>query len=212
MGKEETDKENIIKHYYKFIMYRNPVERLVSAYLSKVYRHPMIGLNSSEPERNWIRLKTYVLVHPIKFKKWKERGANEPVTISFTDFLQYFIKTWGLKTDEHFKTTFDLCTPCKIRYSYYGNFNTFSKEAGVLSDRIHGNMTYLLKPSVRKTGLTSSVAPKYYRKITEKQKKKIIDILATDLQFYYTIFPAERDSHKAIMGVDYDVPTFHASV
>ena len=29
---------------------------------------------------------------------------------------------WALlKIDYHFRTIFDLCTPCKIRYSYYGN-------------------------------------------------------------------------------------------
>ena len=206
MAKNRKEKDNVIKNYFKFVMYRNPVERLVSGYLSKIYDHPMIGLKSDQPERNWIKLKTYDLVHPIEFKKWKERGANESITISFPDFIQFWIKTGGITVDEHFMTTFDLCTPCKIRYSYYGNFNTYAKDVGVLNDRIHGNMSYLLNPSARSMGPTISVAPKFYSKITDEQKKRIINILATDLHFYYTLFPAERGSHKAIMGVDYDIP------
>ena len=205
MARNKKEKDNVVKNYYKFVMYRNPVERLVSGYLSKIYGHPMIGLKSYQPERNWIRLKAYKFAHPVKFKEWKERGANEPITISFPDFIQYWIKTGGLKIDEHFRTTFDLCTPCKIRYSYYGNFNTYAKDVGVLNDRIHGNMSYLLNPGARSMGTTISVAPKFYSEITDRQKKKIINILATDLQFYYTLFPAERGSHKAIMGVDYDI-------
>ena len=206
LEKNKAEKENIFKSYFKFVMYRNPVERLVSGYLSKIYGHPMIGLKSNQPERNWIRLKTYELVHPIKFKKWKQRGAKEAITISFPDFIQYWIKTGGIKIDYHFRTIFDLCSPCKIRYSYYGNFNTYAKDVGVLNDRIHGNMSYLLNPSARSMGPTISVAPKFYSEITDRQKKEIINILATDLHFYYTLFPAERGSHKAIMGVDYDIP------
>ena len=212
IGKSKEEKGNVTKNYYKFVMYRNPVERLVSGYLSKIYGHPMIGLKSSEPERNWIRLETYKLVHPVKFKKWKQRGASEAITISFPDFIQYWIKTGGIKIDEHFRTTFDLCTPCTIRYNYYGNFNTYTKDVGVLSDRIHGNMSYLLDPKIRSMGSTSSVTPKFYSEITDEQKKEIINILAIDLLLYYTLFPAERDSHKDIMGVDYDVPSVISSV
>ena len=208
LARSKKEKENVIKNYFKFVMYRNPVERLVSGYLSKIHGHPMIGLKLSQPERNWMRLNTYKLVHPVKFKEWKERGANESITISFPDFIQYWIKTGGLKRDYHFRTIFDLCTPCEIRYSYYGNFNTYAKDVGVLNDRIHGNMSYLLNPSARSMGPTISVAPKFYSEITDEQKKRIINILATDLQFYYTLFPAERDSHKAIMGVDYDIPNY----
>ena len=208
IGKNKTEKGNVIKNYFKFVMYRNPVERLVSGYLSKIYDHPMIGLKSTKPERNWIRLETYELVHPVKFKEWKEKGANESITISFPDFIQYWIKTGGIKIDEHFRTTFDLCAPCKIRYNYYGNFNTYAKDAGVLIDRIHGNMSYLLDPGKRNS---NSIAPNFYSEITDMQKKEIINILAIDLQFYYTLFPAERDSHKAIMGVDYDIPSLKSS-
>ena len=205
MAKNEHEKQEIIKNYYKFIMYRNPVERLVSGYLSKVRGYPLIGLQPSLPERNWLRHDIYKRTHPSEYKRWVGSGANVSITISFPDFVKHWIATGGLKIDEHFETIYDLCSPCQVRYSYYGNFNSFEKEVGVFNDRIHGNMDQLLYAEKRSDGPTFSSTPKYYSQITNQQKKKIIEILSTDLLFYYTLFPAEKDSHKAIMGVDYDI-------
>lgn len=204
--KNESEKEHIIQNYYKFMMYRNPVERLVSAYMSKILSHPLIGLEESQPERNWLKLEIYQTTHPGLFLDWVQQGANTPVTISFVDFINYYIETGGIRRDEHFVTVFELCSPCRVRYSYYGNFNTFGRDVGVFSERIGGNSSLLLDAEHQDSGPTSNIAPKFYKLLSHQQKTKIIDILATDLYLYYSLFPAEIGSHKTIMGVDYELP------
>lgn len=205
-AKTKAEKENITQNYYKFIMCRNPVERLVSAYMSKIRSQPLIGLEDSEPERNWLKLEIYQATHPGLFLAWVKRGANTPVIISFSDFINYYIQTGGIRRDEHFTTIVELCNPCQVRYSYYGNFNTFEREVGVFTERIGGNSSLLLDAEHQSRGPTSDIAPKFYEQLSYQQKIKVIDILATELYFYYSLFPAEIGSHKTIMGVDYELP------
>ena len=181
------------------------MERLVSAYVSKIQAYPMIGLELSEPERNWLKMEIYKATHPEEFNAWKEGGANISIPISFPDFIEYWIQTGGIRKDEHFTTIFELCSPCKMRYSYYGNFNSFNKEVRLFSERIGGNLSHLLEAEHQNTGPTLNTAPKFYRELTRHQKEKIVDILATDLLFYYSLFPMEIDSHKNIMRIDYDL-------
>ena len=203
IGRSKEEKSNITKTYYKFIMYRNPAERLVSAYLDKIASTPMV----SHTKNIWNRLKVqiYKHVHPRKFQEWKNVTNPVPINITFIDFVITYIEATGrMKKNEHFRTTFDLCSPCQIRYSYHGNFKFFDRDVDVFNDRIHGSRSNV-RPAYNKS--SSSVAPDYYRQITDQQKKDLINMLARDFLFYYTLFPAEQDSHKAIMGIDYDIPT-----
>ena len=125
------------------------------------------------------------------------------IIISFPDFIEAILATALTRYEEHFMTTFELCSPCQIRYSYYGNFKFFDRDVGVFTDRIRGSRSNV-RTAYNKS--SSSAAPDYYRQITDQQKKYLITLLARDFLFYYTLFPAEQDSHKAIMGTDYDIP------
>ena len=94
-----------------------------------------------------------------------------------------------------------------MRYDYYGEFNRFKEDTKVLMKRIRANSSLLLNYHVSDgTGKMDAIAPKYYSQLSVKQTTKIIDILAKDLCFYYTIFPTETDKHKLIMNIDYDIP------
>ncbi len=207
MVKDKLEKEKILQNYFKYMMYRNPVERLVSGYLSKIHRLPLIGFEISTPERNWLRTAIYKYKHPEEYEKWANEGGIVPITISFSDFIDFWLTDDVIRVDEHFQPAFELCQPCQVRYSYYGNFNSFYEEVSFFSSRIQGNLSYLLDARERRNSSTVSFAPKYYQQLSLEQKINILEILAVDLNFYYALFPLEKDSHKAIMGVDYEVPS-----
>ena len=102
---------------------------------------------------------------------------------------------------------FDVCKPCKIRYDYYGNFKDFNRDAEILLKHQGGNLTLLGQSYYEGSGKTTrDLAPDYYRQLSDHQKKQILEHLALDLTFYYTIFPEEKDSHKTIMNTNYEVP------
>ena len=186
-------------------MYRNPVERLFSGYRSKVMRFPLHGLKRSS-RFNWLRMEIYKYKHPKLYAEWYAKGGTRPVNISFTDFVDYYLNKKTLNTDEHFQTIYDLCQPCHVRYSYYGNFKTFDTDVEALMEHIRSDSSLLRQGYYQGEGETTDLAPQYYSLLPNEQKIRIINKLALDLNFYYTLFPSERDSHKVIMGIDYDVP------
>ena len=101
---------------------------------------------------------------------------------------------------------FEVCQPCKVRYNYYGKFDTLRRDAEVLMNHVGGNLSLLDGGYYKTTGEVSSIlAPQYYKLLTEKQKIEVIRKLAVDLLFYYSIFPEEKDAHKVTMGTDIEL-------
>ena len=198
----------MLKNYYKFIMYRDPAERLVSAYRNKVER-PMIGLEDNNPNYNWAKKDVYKYKHPVKYQIWKENSGFTPVRIIFSDFIDFWLSSIGrMSHDPHFITTFDVCHPCHVHFNYYGNFKIFEEDADVLIKAIGAKSSHLQDSKYEDdmNNRTSSKAPNYYSQLNTEQKQKIVDKLALDLSFYYSVFPTEKDSHKGTMGFDYDIP------
>ena len=207
-GLSSLTRQKILQNYYKFIMYRNPVERLLSGYRSKIEANPLQGFRYKDPPYNWLKRKIFAYKHPQKYMKWKINHGKTKIPISFSDLVDYWLYTDGMKYDEHFQTIFTICQPCHVRYDYYGNFDTLEHDAEVLIKHIKSD-SVLLRDDYHKNGeQTSAIAPKYYSQLSTKQKKMIIIKLARDLSFYYTIFPSQRDSHKQIMGIDFRYSSF----
>lgn len=204
----QSNKNLIIKSYYKFVMYRNPIERLFSAYRSKVQRFPLQGLGYDKPHYNWLRMKIFQYKHQMFYNQWHTAGGNRPIRINFSDFIDYWLYRGGLTFDEHFQSIYNLCQPCQVRYNYYGNFKTFTDDSKVLVNRLGSNSSLLREGYYQEGESTTDLAPQYYKLLSGQQKKLIINKLALDLSFYYSIFPSERDSHKIVMSTDVDIPTF----
>ena len=208
MGKSNTEKLYMLENYYKFIMYRDPAERLVSVYRSKIEK-PMIGLENHTPNYNWAKKDVYGCTHPHEYREWKKINGTAPIVISFSDFIDYWLNSIGkMSQDTHFLPIFDICHPCHVQFNYYGNFNAFDEDADVLIKVIGNNDTSARHSYHTNTEKTSSVAPDYYSQLSTKQKEMIVDKLARDMSFYYTIFPTEKNIHKRTMGIGYDVPGF----
>ena len=174
--------------------------RLLSAYRSKVEQYT--------PDYNWLKRNIFQYKHPGEYKKWRVDRGKEKIPISFSDFIDYWLFNKTLNGNDHFMPIFTICQPCQVRYHYYGNFDTYEHDANVLIKHIESNSTLLRDGYYEAGKQTSVVAPKYYKQLSKNQKKLIISKLAKDLSFYYTIFPSQRDTHKSIMGIDFDIPPF----
>ena len=128
--------------------------------------------------------------------------------ITFPDFIDFWLHKSTLRFDEHFQSIYELCQPCQIRYNYYGNFNDFDHDAEVLINHMDSSSTLLRDGYYKEGEKTSALAPVHYKALSAKQKELIINKLALDLGFYYSIFPTERGIHKSIMNTDHNVPIF----
>ena len=194
--------------YFKYVMVRNPLERLASAYRSKIERFNLTGRLKDTPHYNWARRAIFKRVYPVEYRKWVKEGMKRQVAISFSDFITYWLQPnlIEFKYDDHFMSFLHICQPCRTRFDFYGNFRHFDRDAQVLIDKIGASSSDLRQGYYSDdTSSTDQRMRLYYSTLSQSQKTDVLRKMALELEFHYTIFPEERDSHKQILGFDYDL-------
>ena len=210
--KDDRRKQQALESYYKYTMFRNPLERLASGYRSKVERFPLSGLKLDSPHFNWLRMDIYKATHPSEFKLWKLNRGKAEINITFPDFVDYWANNAVLNKvdgylDEHFLMISEMCQPCRTRFDFYGNFRHFDRDAQVLIDKIGASSSDLRQGYYSDdTSSTDQRMRLYYSTLSQSQKTDVLRKMALELEFHYTIFPEERDSHKQILDIDIDLP------
>ena len=112
---DDTDMKNF-KNFYKFVIVREPMERLASCYYDKI-------LVNSAPGLQKFKL-------AIKKKSDSRNNNVEESEVSFTEFLQVLVLgNRGNVTNfgRHWLPYYKLCTPCSISYDYIGRLENLSE-------------------------------------------------------------------------------------
>ena len=188
----EQKKHQALDSYFKFTMYRNPLERLASGYRSKVERFPLIGLREDKPHFNWLRKEIYLTWHKKEYALWRARGGVTPINITFSDFIDYWthypvFNKADSRLDEHFLLSNYMCQPCRIRFDFYGNLHHFERDAQVLISKIGANSTYLRSSYYSEDTSTEARMQQYYSTLSEDQKRQLLKKMALELEFFYAI-------------------------
>ncbi len=205
----DNQRRHALHHYFKFVMYRNPLERLVSGYRSKVARYPLLGFKEHKPHFNWLRKEILMFTQPEQYREYIKQHGKVPINITFSDFVDYWLRQdVELKYDEHFRSISSLCQPCRTQYNFYANFNNFETDSQVLVEKIKSRPEYLRAGYYDgQAGTdTGSLASTLYSQLTLQQREKILVLFAQDLDFLYHIFPEETNSHKSILNINSDLP------
>ena len=191
----EMERPTVLREYFLLFMFRNPFDRLLSSYRSKL---PSLSLNRTAylKDKEWI-VSHY---HPKAYNDWLKAKKSYSVNISFSDFVDY-LTTQNRLTDGHFMPLVSLCQPCEANYTYYGNFKTFGEDIGVLMDKIHASKKEL-KEKYNKS--LSSRIVEYYGQLNETQKVRVINRLSPDLELFYLIFPTEKKDDEEMLGMKLD--------
>ena len=207
---DSQEREGVISNYFKFVMFRHPLERLLSGYRSKMSvavksKEKITDDDDRDVEGDILLFDKEVLIlhaYPDKYLKWKAAHESYPINITFSDFIDYWVKSDRLSQNGHFNSVLRLCRPCAVRYDYYGNFKTFRRDSKLLMDRI-GASEEELRPQYPKP--SDELVNEYYGQLTDHQKLKVLRKLAPELKFYYMLFPPEKDTHKHILGIDANI-------
>ena len=112
---DDIDMKNF-KNFYKFVIVREPMERLASCYYDKI-------LVNSAPGLQKFKL-------AIKKKSDSRNNNVEESEVSFTEFLQVLVLgNRGNVTNfgRHWLPYYKLCTPCSISYDYIGRLENLSE-------------------------------------------------------------------------------------
>lgn len=180
-------KKTVLKDYKKFLIVRDPLERLLSAYRNKFesktapadYFHQEIGSKIIKAYR----------------KHATDKEVKEGTSVTFPEFVRYvtesgFSLNWNKNQslNEHWEPINGLCSPCTVQYDYIAQFDNLVEESNMILQRINSDIKYPAGEDsiITQTG-TRDKMNKYYDDIPLKHIRVLERIYGMDnLLFNYS--------------------------
>ncbi|XP_073520897.1 carbohydrate sulfotransferase 10 [Phyllobates terribilis] len=175
-----ADVQERLNSYFKFLIVRDPFERLISAYKDKFVHNPRF-----EP---WYKHN----IAPVIIRKYRKYLAESRGGLQFQDFVRYLgdpnHKFLDLQFGDHiihWVTYVELCAPCEINYSVIGHHETLEedapyilREAGI--DRL---VSYpAIPPGITK--YNQSKVEYYFSKVSKRDIKRLYDRFEGDFKLF----------------------------
>lgn len=160
-----NDVDRMLKTYFKFVFVREPLERLLSAYLDKFHSGQTYYPN---------------LYGRGIIKRYRPGGNPEHKNVTFDEFLNFVTNLGKSYWDEHWQTYDKLCHPCAIQYDFIGRFENLKEEASFVLSSIKSNVSF---PHVRPSS-TSSKLSRYYSQISRELLDRVRQIYSGDSEMF----------------------------
>ena len=188
----QQDRKQHLKDYYKFTFVQNPLERLASSYQNNIQ-------NGISEFSIFIRQKILEMYRPIVYHQWLQEGRDYNISISFSEFIEYYINSFKGQLHPYFKPFTATCHPCKVRYHFYGNLANYGRDVMMILNEVNTNNNSPHRHFYSSVNATTS--SKYYSDLTLLQKARLYDCLREELLFYYHLYPRDRYSHVRLLGI-----------
>ncbi|XP_076056231.1 carbohydrate sulfotransferase 11-like [Oratosquilla oratoria] len=160
-----------LQKYTKFIIVRDPMERLLSAYRNKL-------AGDTKTARHFKKRFGVAIL-----KQYGNRNSSTGDGVTFNQFVDYVTDPSRRKQlNEHWAPYVDLCHPCLVEFDYIGKYETLETDAEFILRKIGAPRT-LHFPRVY-SSKTTSVLPEYLKTLTIKQIRAILTLFDPD----FTIF------------------------
>lgn len=113
-----------LKHYYKFMFVREPMERLLSAYRNK-----------------FGEIESYKKKYGVEIVKRYRKGYNKNKLITgddvtFAEFVRYLLDEDVEHMNEHWMPMYNLCQPCAVSYDFIGSYEHLEKDSEFVLQQI----------------------------------------------------------------------------
>ena len=169
----EEQRQYMLKNFYKFVIVRDPFERLVSAYRDKLQR---MNLGSWSP-----------LVKRI-IKKYRYNNTETNITgldVSFTEYVRHLIDNPPWMLDKHWMPYEDLCHPCHVKYDFIGSIDNLDRDVTHAMRQIHANETkhHVIRNSHARTKTKQTLAG-FLKELSRKYFDQLLAVYKTDHELF----------------------------
>lgn len=174
--KPETQSE-MLHMYKKFIVVRDPLERLLSAYRNKFF-HP--NLDHKRAFHN--KVVEFYRLHPALRKRSYMRMDFSSKEMTFYEFLKYWSDVFDAHEylNEHFIASNQLCSPCLIQYDYIGKYETLSTDVSYIFSQLNIDIEFPSRNDNYSAVSTDTLVENFYKPIPVWLLKKVWEILKFD--------------------------------
>lgn len=195
----DTQRKEMISSYWKFTILRNPLERLVSAFRHRV-EAPLDFSGAYNQTFEMIKRSILEDSKPQEFSLWMKSNGSSKLAVDFQTYIQWIVKMPNKKLNEHFIPMIHLSQPCRLRYNFYGNFKQISAEIKLVMQKFDVPSSYFHDKSYYASGNgTVTLLKKYYSQLDPKVKLALFRDFSTELDFYYHLFPEDRNIHMDLL-------------
>ncbi|XP_069811733.1 carbohydrate sulfotransferase 11 isoform X1 [Dendropsophus ebraccatus] len=169
-----------LKNFMKFLVVREPFERLVSAYRNKFTQK----YNTSFHKRYGTKI----------VRRQRKNATQEALhngnDVKFEEFVAYLIDPHTQKEEpfnEHWQTVFSLCHPCHIHYDLIGKYETLEEDSNYVL-QLAGVGNYLKFPTFAKsTRTTDEMTAEFFQNISSEHQTQLYEVYKLDyLMFNYS--------------------------
>lgn len=113
-----------LKHYFKFMFVREPMERLLSAYRNK-----------------FGEIQSYQRKYGVEIIKRYRKGSAKDSSIAgddvtFAEFVRYLLDEDVERMNEHWMPVYNLCQPCAVNYNFIGYHENLESDAEFVLQRV----------------------------------------------------------------------------
>lgn len=189
-----------LSKYFKFMVVRHPLERLVSGFRNKLESPVIFSKRGVFPQS--VKRDILKQFQPKVLRRWHTLHGSYNISVGFPLYVQYVVKkAFRHNLNEHFILETDICHPCAMRYDFYVNFRTITSDIADIIDKFEMNTKYYRNESLHRPGeLTREIMHQYFSQLSVKEKLMLLDALREELDFHYSLFPDEKDSHYDILN------------
>ncbi|XP_076446310.1 carbohydrate sulfotransferase 11-like [Babylonia areolata] len=171
-----------LRHYFKFVFVRDPLERLLSAWRNKFQSN----FSTSIAFRRAYVHRIVQRYRDVSNRSSLGRRASGRLMIGFDEFLRYVVDRSAGGMDEHWERFHRLCLPCAVHYDFVGKYETMEEDAGHVLQLLNASHKvsfpkrsafYLHKP-------TSVFVSQYYRNLSASLLKRVAESYDVDFDLF----------------------------
>ena len=181
LNKGETI-ESLLPQYFKMTIIRQPLERLLSAYRDKIEGVIQRRSVTSHSHANRLKKRIFKTFHPQLYEQWVNDKSME-YHVPFREFIQYVIDKPNAQLDVHFRPVINICSPCMVKYNFYGFFNHFIQDTQILVTKL-GTKLNKVPGANQSSNSTAILLNSYYSQLSQDLKEHLFRDWYRELEFY----------------------------